>query len=508
MSNNESSLPPNESNLGSDPAAGLEITPAANRHSVAPNRLLDKETQLAQQAGRREGDWEYKHTKMLHDLRHMYEEHINKNLGNLQKRLTEPLNGWHYNKSKGLYGVEREVKRECKNLRDKSRRYANDKAKFDNDLQKLQESFPNIDERSIGKVTAKDKNDWILLIGVMLICIITEAAANVSLLASALDGGYIQAFTVAVLASFLNVAVLGAGVGLLFSFLHCKANKASRRILPFLVAAWLCAVLLLNLFFGHHREGFSRDAKQKEAAAEAAYEGTVDSEGIVDSLASAMDTSIDVSYNIMEWQFESFLFMGLGIGLCMIAFLKAYFFFRPGEHLSEELRELHGRREKIREDFESLSKKYQDELTNTRRKDVTQFVQDLEVSYRETLGLWEDVESNWENNRMVGHVEGEFAKFHNDNHGDKTNRDMLKEHREKVNIDLSFPATDADKEPLRDAREIIQEWNRTGKDEFFERIHQKAEDVHRLCEDYRRPVLMPLGLIPTEATHPDQVDTE
>ena len=77
--------------------------------------------------------------------------------------------------------------------------------------------------------------EWLKLIAMLVVCIVGEAMANVTLLTRALSTGLVGAFITAVLVSAINVGALGAGGGLLLSGVRRHSNSgggASIRLRP------------------------------------------------------------------------------------------------------------------------------------------------------------------------------------------------------------------------------------------------------------------------------------
>lgn len=456
---------------------------------------LSKETdKLAEFYGKESGDWQAAHIALIADVRREYQHFVNTTFKRLGHQLSERENGWDFEKKREIDPIVSKAESELKHLQHRSKEYAEKWEGFDRKLQSLKSHFPHVDIELVKseRDKAKGSGDWVLLFGILLICIVFEAAVNMSLLASALTTGLIGAFVIAVLVSFLNVGVVGAGSGLLFNNIlsQPKKNQLPSIVRPALWVIWFLVVLLLNVFFGRHRENFARIIEQNEATAGQAYEG------VAEAFASAAENVTSISWNILDWQFESVLFLLLGIGLSIFAFYKTFTFIQPAERdfraLGQELDNLDLVRTNIEDQFHSLPERYY-EMTGALRARVSAYVQDLTREYGKAKVAFEDLQDDWEKNHIIDPMEAKFVMFHNNSHPDKINLERLKKHRQDKNIDTSFPATSADHQHLVDAQEFIVDWSAAGKDIFFKAISEAGRQIDVRREDYRQPVLGQLG---------------
>ena len=218
------------------------IEPIKNIHTAA--------SQITTELAKNSYDWKAAHVSSLTKIRTLYQEYINNLLQGINEQLGEPLNGWNFQRLQGPNQFVLSAENELKNLKSRSDKYRSHRSKFLESLHKLNARFPHISEESLKQVKTIDIGDWWLFIGMMLVCILVEAAANVSLLISVLTTGMLGAFIVAVLVSVLNVGIAGAGAGFLVSFFRRHGGRNLKVTFPLLCGTW---------FFSHpHSKSFYR----------------------------------------------------------------------------------------------------------------------------------------------------------------------------------------------------------------------------------------------------------
>ena len=452
---------------------------------------LSKETdKLAEYYGKESRDWQAAHIALIADVRREYQHFVNTTFKHLGFQLSELENGWDFKKKRELGPIVRQAESELRHLQQQSTEFSEKWRGFGKKLQSLKSHFPHASNELVRSQRDKTRGsgDWVLLFGILLICIVLEATVNMSLLASALTTGLIGAFVIAVLVSFLNVGVVGGGGGLFFNHALSQPKKKELPsiVRPVLWVAWVLVALLLNIFFGRHRENFARIIEQNEAAAEEAYEG------VAGAFASATENVTNISWNVLDWQFESVLFLLLGMGLSIFAFYKTFTFAQPAERdfrtLGEELDKLDLAKTKIEDQFHSLPERFH-KMTGQLRTKVSGYVQELTREYGKAKVAFEDLQDDWEKNHIIDAIEAKFVMFHNSHHPDKIDLEELKKHRQDRNIDTSFPATNADHQHLEDARKFLEDWSARGKDVFFRAIGDARQQIDSRREDYRQPIL-------------------
>ena len=464
-----------------------EATIEDQSEAIEPIETIHKSaSEITKEIAENSYDWKAGHVSSLTKMRTLYQEYINKLLQGINEQLGEPLNGWNFLKLEGPNQLVLKAENEFKNLKSRSGTYRADRNQLLDSMQGLNKRFPNVSEESLQNVKTIDIGDWWLFIGIMLICILVEAVANVSLLIAVLTTGMLGAFIVAVLVSVLNVGIAGAGVGFLISFFHRHSGRLFKGAIPLLCSTWVLLMLLLNLFIGRHRENFSRILEQQIA-------GEIVSESQkIGSMNEALQSAESISFNVAEWQFESLLFFLLGIGLCAFAFLRAYSFIKPGSELADRFKSLSEERNRINVEFHALPERYQKELTDRLRPEVANYVQNLHNDCNAAEVVFEDVRDDWDKGQILARMEADFVSSHNVNHAGKVSLDMLRSHREEQKIDTSFPVTRADENVLDDAKQICEKWKAVSQDEFFTNITDRTREISNMWDRYKDPILGPL----------------
>ncbi len=447
-----------ESTNGSPEAA--ESGPAAMAFWPTDPRSLGLDA--AEIAIHADGDWKPAHHKLLSSLRLAYQDLVNRTLGTVAREIGQPLNGWHFQRSKGPQQVTIDAEEELKAL--KRRRSQHQQARTELPL-----------ASDFDRPTAYQ---WLKLIALLATCIVLEAVANVSLLTRALSTGLVGAFITAVLVSAINVGALGAGGGLTLS----TVRRHSKSRVAFLSG---CGVLLvvatgLNLIVGRHREAFARLIEERER--QTLQAGEID-------LASVRELAAGISFNPATWELESLLFLVLGLALCAVGFYKGFTFVRTRIKRDEAIKRLDQKWKDLKGRYTTLSERYRTQLTKGVRADVAGWIEGLDRRRRQARNVLEDVRESWKQGVYLDLVEAEFTVAHNKHNADKIDREMLNAHRESVNIDWSFPATPADWHILDEADTIVTAWRDSGREEFFDSVEQECANVADLWKRYESVVL-------------------
>ena len=141
---------------------------------------------------------------------------------------------------------------------------------------------------------------------------------------------------------------------------------------------------------------------------------------------------------------------------------------RSGKHLADE-------RTQILEEYNALSQKFRRILTDEIRPDVAGWVEELASDHLEAKNGFEDLEHDWTEGISMHFVLSQFVIAYNGRHVDKIDLEMLLKHRDSQQVDLSFPATPADRTVLKLADEQIADWTNSGREEFFSKIAGRGE---------------------------------
>ena len=382
-----------ESTNGSPEAA--ESGPAAMAFWPTDPRSLGLDA--AEIAIHADGDWKPAHHKLLSSLRLAYQDLVNRTLGTVAREIGQPLNGWHFQRSKGPQQVTIDAEEELKAL--KRRRSQHQQARTELPL-----------ASDFDRPTAYQ---WLKLIALLATCIVLEAVANVSLLTRALSTGLVGAFITAVLVSAINVGALGAGGGLTLS----TVRRHSKSRVAFLSG---CGVLLvvatgLNLIVGRHREAFARLIEERER--QTLQAGEID-------LASVRELAAGISFNPATWELESLLFLVLGLALCAVGFYKGFTFVRTRIKRDEAIKRLDQKWKDLKGRYTTLSERYRTQLTKGVRADVAGWIEGLDRRRRQARNVLEDVRESWKQGVYLCNahresvwpadlVEAEFTVAHN-----------------------------------------------------------------------------------------------
>ena len=420
-------------------------------------------------------EWKSAHFKLLAEIRTTYQQAINIVLGKLRSKLGNPLNGWKFDCAKRPGQVTIDAENELLRLRQRSLVYqASIRQNLDSKPAELEYPDP------------KTSRDWLTFIAILAVLIVLEALANVTLLAPALSTGLIGAFVTALLVSAINVAALGAGSGLAVSRLRYKST--GRRWIGPVCGLWGLLAVGLNLLVGRHREAFARTIDQRELQVSQASEA--------DMIALIQGIAADTPFNPFTWKLESLLFFLLGVALCAFGFYKGFTFMKPRLRRSEEKTRLASERSQIEDEYHGLSQRYRKILTDEIRPSVAGWVEELSVDCLEAKNGFEDLEHDWSEGISMHYILSQFVIAYNMNHVDKIDLEMLEVHRGSQQVDLSFPATPADRKVLSSADELLSAWTDSGQEEFFATIVDETQRIDDLWKNYASVVCGPLDVKP------------
>ena len=444
--------PPTNSRETDEKKSGVQTSPG---HTVF---LIPDVEQIVKNAY---GNWKPAHMKLLITMRKLCENRVNETLQTVSTELSKPLNGWHFNRTKAASQLVVEARNELKALQLRHIKHEQEEAKL-----------PGLNE-----IDLPTGGQWLKLIALLAVFIVLEAAANMMLLAPALTTGLVGAFVTALLVSAINVGALGAGSGLLVSAL----NRHSKTRTPLFSAcgAVFVIALVLNLIVGRHREGFTRHIEMRDQAGQSVGNVTI---------ASARELAAEVSLNPATWELQSFLFFVLGLALCAVGFYKGYTFVRAGTKREKAKVILDKELTDIKTQYLTLPDRYRGKLHHL-RSEVAGWMEELDQKRLQAEDIFEDIKKRWENGGHLGFVEAEFIIAYNFHNTEEIDHDMLNNHRDEINVDLSFPAGEADRHVLEHAQSIVSSWRESQRDEFFERVHEELLNIEGFWQRYETVVL-------------------
>ena len=454
------------SQTASEPSSGLP-EPAASVPTSKDSWPTDPRSLGLDPAGialHADGDWKPAHHKLLTSLGLAYRDLVNRTLDTVAKEIGQPLNGWDFKRSKGPQQVTIDAENELKALKHRSSQHRNARTEL---------PLPSDTDAPTGY-------QWLKLIAMLVVCIVGEAMANVTLLTRALSTGLVGAFITAVLVSAINVGALGAGGGLLLSGVRRHSNSGAALLSG--CGLLLLSATALNLIVGRHREAFARLIDERERQTLQATEI---------NLASVRELAAGISFNPVTWELESLLFLVLGLALCAVGFYKGFTFVRLGIKRAKAERLLDREWKDIKADYKTLSERYRTKLTKGVRADVAGWIEELDKKRRRARNVLEDVKEGWEQRSYLDLAESEFIIAHNKHNAEKIDRGMLNVHGESVSVDWSFPATPSDWSILDEADRIVNTWLDSRKAEFFDSVERECARVADSWERYESVVLGP-----------------
>lgn len=432
---------------------------SSNDDDAPRQDIEDAAKEMATKAGMNLVSWEPGYANLVQEVSGFYAEEIRKLISPINRQMTKYLNGLRYDLESGPKDVLLQAEGDFKSLNGDALKYHRNFSQFNKELQKEQRVFPNLTELGVRKTKIKTSADGFLFFAVLGLIVLVESAANMSLLSSALEGGLIQAFMVAVLVSVINVMVVGTGMGFLCAFLFRKIKTAFYAAVP----VWLIFVVALNVIVGGHREKYVLAIEEKEKAAE----------GAVVELS-------EVSYNFLSWSFESVLFFLLGIGLCCFGFYKGITYSAPGENLKFLLDKLDVLKDKIEQGIESIPARYKEELKILKDK-VSKEKQELLQLVGEGETRLQNMEGSW--NGLIHVIQTEFVSSYNKAHPEqKIDLETLQNARETP----PFPAHQAVRDAVARAKKRLQEYESSDQQRFYDAIYSANSEIARMQGEYRQ----------------------
>ncbi len=338
------------------------------------------------------------------------------------------------------------------------------------------------------------------LILIALCLLVFESFWNVGLLLSALEGGAVEAFMLALLLSFVNVGAVGIGLGTLLQFLQRKIGQTKRGLYHAAWGGWIVLMLGFNMIMGRHREAYGRVAE----------EITANPTGVRPTPGSFLP---EISWIPINWDLQALAFCLVGIAVCAAGCVKGFTFMRKlrgDEPKDVELQrsgvgsvsqvDFEGKikleannadnESQIFDTFMSLPQRYGRRLAHELRNQVAGWYQKLDRERREvqTKIDWLNNEQNWQ--ALVDTAEHAFVAAHNANYPEKIDREQVAAHRqEKYPNPLTKPTSDA--EILRDAAEAVEGWKKEGRDEFDDRLESAFAKVTEVWKRYKPLILGP-----------------
>ena len=442
--------------------------------SDAPRESIEERARTeAIKAGQRLLGWEASYVALIKKISGFYAGEINNLIRPINDQLGAYLNGLRWDLDKGPDSILRETEGKYQSLRGDAVKYQRDYAEFNKRLEKERRVYPDLSEDDIRKTEIKTSGSWFLFFAILGLIVLAESAANMGLLASALEGGLVQAFLTATLVSVVNVMGAGAGAGFLCVFLFRKLRGIFYAALPL----WFGGVVLLNLVVGRHREEFVRDIEAKEQAANAESL----SEGL-DSLVVAPAEIAEASFSVFSWHFESVLFFLLGIVLSFLGFYKGFFYIRPGENLKSLLDKLDALKEKVERGIDEIAADGNKRLTELREKVAGEIVA-LDATVNDCENTFQDREHSW--NITIRAVDHEFVNSYNQAHpGEKITVANIRE----TETSATFPATQADRDAFVNGRESLDGYRKAGQSRFYDAIHSANAEIARHQSEYRQAI--------------------
>ena len=440
----------------------------------APSQTIEERaSEEASKAGQRLLDWKASYAALTNKISGFYTEQINDLIHPINKQMGEQLNGLRFDLDKGPASILQEAKDDYASLHGDAVKYQRDRAEFNKRLEKERRVFSDLSEDDIRKTEIKTPGSWFLFFAILGLIVLLESAANMGLLASALEGGLVQAFLTATLVSVVNVMGIGAGIGFLCAFLFRKLRGVFYAALPL----WFGGVVLLNLVIGRHREKevIGIEAEEQAANAESLSEG-------LGSLVVAPSEITEVSLNVVSWHFESVLFFLLGIVLSCFGFYKGLFFIRPGENLKPILDKLDTLQKKVEQGIDDIAAQGRQKIYQLRKKVADEFVT-LNSIVDEGENAFQDMEEGW--GRIIDVIEHEFVNSYNQAHPEQ--KISSKDIRE-TDIAADFPATQADRDAIIRGKQSIKDYRETGQGLFYDAIQSINAQIGQNQSEYRAAI--------------------
>lgn len=341
---------------------------------------------------------------------------------------------------------------------------------------------------------AADQPSWWGLVGVIAVCVMLESIFNIPLLMTALAQGVVGAFMLSVLVSLINVGGLGAGAGVVCSWLRRLPRATSVAYTAFF-AIWLTVAMSFNLVAGRHREAYARIVEFSRI-------------NPTELRPSVPEVLPGISFNPLTWEFQALLFALLGLILCAFGFAKGFTFIKF--EAIDDVGITTGTSGKIGRDGETdengdqagpymhthVVKAYEEVLNQFRasigrlRADVVDWngaFDQIRRDMHNTVNMLAE-----ENNRRacIDCVTHAFIRGYNDRHVQKLDLAGVEDHRSQKGTEpvLVMPS---DTRILEDADKLGDEWMTSGQKNLEQRIATAQEEMTALWVRYEPLVLGP-----------------
>ncbi len=446
-----------------------------------------------------DGEWKTAHASLLASVRLDLQNYVDLNLAMLRGKLSDPIGPVGSCQSQGPKELVRRAEEEMKQLQlchkwgqSPSRLSALEVDRSTSELDK--ESEPEAVEPKTNPGLADSSQDWtrwLWLVMIFTLFVTIESGVNIALLMDALPGGVLQAYLLAVLVSMINVGGFGICAGY---FLFALRGKL-RRLRPWLYStawvAWMLSAFAFNLVAGRHREAYARAVQHK------IDNPTAQTPSHVDLLA-------DVPFNLLGWEFETFLFSLLGMFLCALGFVKGFTFMKGRTNNGGTERQDGTKRETHTQDgsaypatmtssssphnrqlfdtFSSLPQRYQRRLTNL-RDEVANWYRVLDQERRTVVNTVERLKMKENRQACIDSLEHAFIVAHNSNDPHKIDIQSVEENRLKKYAE-PFAVTISDPLVLEEAAALISEWKESSQADFDERIAAAHEKISEIWGSY------------------------
>lgn len=464
---------------------------------------------LLQQRGARagtesDGEWRSAHDSLLASLRLDLQNYVDLSLGNLRTKLSDPLGPAGSSQSQGPKELVRRAEKELKQLElcrkwgqplDRLSLLGVGNGASDRDPESEPEAAPP--RTNPGNDDSKVHwTRWLWLIAVFAVCVTFEAGANIGLLMSALPGGALQAFLLAILISAINVGGFGISAGYYLFTLRRRFGRTRPRLYQAAWGAWMLSALAFNLVAGRHREAYARVLQQIKNDPTA-------------PVPDPGDLLPGIPFNPLAWELEALLFALLGMFLCTLGFAKGFTFMREkadnsgtdgqesedddnrgqGESAKAdgvtEAMSLHNRQ--LFDTFTSLPYRYQRSLTDL-RGEVANWYRALDQERRNVTTLLERLKVKENRQACIDSLEHAFIVAHNINYPHKIDLQGVEVHRIEKYAE-PFAVTASDPQVLNEAGALVSEWRESDQARFDKQIAAAHEEITVIWDNYTPLVL-------------------
>ncbi len=473
--------------------------------------LAERGAKAGAEAG---GLWQSAHQSLLASLRLDLQDYVNLSLSNLRAKLSDPLGSGGSSQSQGPDELVRSAEAELEQLA-LCRKFGQSpdglaSRNGGNDGNDASTQVQQSEIKAVSAVSRPGDNDatapwmqWLWLIGVFVAFVTLEAGLNMMLLMDGLPGGLLQAFTLAVLISMINVGGLGIGAGYFLFTLRRRFANASRWLYQASWGIWASSALVFNHAMGRHRQAYAEviDAMKANPNQQPP--------------PSPGDFLERIPFNPFggEWGIEAFLFALLGMLLCALGFAKGFTFAkgRAGdsgadrlERKDEQYRAQHVSTEvdggggtkaasphhRQRFDaFASLLQRYQGKRTQALREQVADWYRALDQERRNVTTLVDALKEKENTQASIDIVEQAFIAAYNGGSPDKVDLKSVEAHRQDKHSDSLLSVTVLEPEALNEAAKLVDEWGKSGQSEFDKRIAAAHDEITRIWKNYQPLVL-------------------